>query len=416
MRRRLAILVVLAFPVAAHAGGFEILTQSAQAVGTAGAQGANARDPSAVFYNPAGMAFQNGFGALVNLNVIPIEEHVKGPTTSINTGPTALQPSFFATQRLGPHFAVGIGLFGNFAQDLEYPHNWEGRFVGTELQLRFITINPAVAIRPVSWLSLGFGLDIVPSSIEIERAENFGSGEGSIHVGATATGVGGNLGLLAQLYKKYLEFGFTYRSSQEFNFGGKTSIVVPVELFGQQSSLQDGKTSLTMPHNFNFALHSAPTPHLDLMFDAHLTLWHVLDKLTLTLTDPANKAAPPTTVPLDLQWKDSAVLLAGGEYRVLNDRLALRLGVGYDFTPVPVQTMGPLAPDNDRVLATGGIGYRYKGVGLDFGYMAVIVLKRTSQNPDFRATYDTLAHVIAISLSVRASQVGGRLNVPAYKD
>src|SRR5439155_12931481 len=86
MRIHLIVVAVLAFPVAARAAGLEVLEQSPDAVGMAGAQAANAYSPAAAFYNPAAMAFQRGLTMQPGVNTLIIRGNVtpEGGTATPN--------------------------------------------------------------------------------------------------------------------------------------------------------------------------------------------------------------------------------------------------------------------------------------------------------------------------------------------
>src|SRR3954451_7898666 len=107
MRIFLACVLVSALAPAAFAsGGFEIDEQSAPGVGMAGAQTAIADDPSAIYYNPAGLGFQPGFGALIGGNLIIARTHVS--PDGVTLWHTAFAPTVFVAQRIGSHVAFGV--------------------------------------------------------------------------------------------------------------------------------------------------------------------------------------------------------------------------------------------------------------------------------------------------------------------
>src|SRR5262249_49506732 len=144
-----------------------------------------------------------------------------------------------------------------------------GRLVGVKFDLTTFTLNPSLAIRPLPWLSLGFGLDLVLAAVELKRALNLGSTEGQIHTSMDAFGVGGNLALLLRIVPRYLDFAFTYRSAADLGFSGDAALTVPPELTAGPmprvaSSLQQAKTAVTLPHNMTFGLASRPLPTLTL--------------------------------------------------------------------------------------------------------------------------------------------------------
>jgi long-subunit fatty acid transport protein len=105
----------------------------------------------------------------------------------------------------------------------------------------------------------------------------------------------------------------------------------------------------------------------------------------------------------------------GGEARVLDRRLRLRVGVGWDQTPVPTATLGPLLPDTDRVLVAAGGGWHTKYWSVDVAYLAAILLKQTSSDPNFIATYSTVGHVISAGFTLRFAAFGGeKLSANTY--
>jgi long-chain fatty acid transport protein len=361
VRQFAAALAVVLAPALAHAGGFELQEQSARGTAMSGAQTALADDPAAIYYNPAGLTFQRGSGSMASINVIYAATDVTPPNLpQVESNHTAVQPSGFVMQRLGAHFAVGIGLFSNFDQHFNYPFSFAGRFTGYFIDITTATINPTVAIRPIPRLSVGFGLDVVPAMIDIYRALSFGSSEGSVHIGASAVGVGGNVGVLGIVVPRYLTLGVAYRSMVDLDFNGHAAVSAPPELAPLAGGVQVATLTLPLPHNFSFAVASRPVKGLALDFDVHLTLWHDLSTLTVTLTNPA---APPSmqqqTQSTALNWVDRPGFRFGAEYRLLDEeKLALRVGAGYDLTPVPTNTLLPLAPDANRGQPRAGVGGR----------------------------------------------------------
>jgi long-chain fatty acid transport protein len=423
MKRLAMVVLVAALPSAARAGGFEILEQSPAGVSMAGAQSAAVRDPGAVFYNPAALTHQRGLGILLGVNVIRADTKASlesgGMTKEWSSPVTRPAPFLYISQRIGARFAVGLGAFANFGLSQDWPADgsFGGRFVGVKFQLTTFTINPVLAIRVLPWLSFGFGLTLTPAAVELKRSLNFGSTEGQVHTGMDAFGVGANLATLVRVVPKYLDFAFTYRSAVELNFSGEAALTVPPELASAAAAMQNAKASVTLPHNMTFGFASRPIPALTLALDIHAVLWSVVDRLTLELSDPK---APPGTMPTRqgqaLNFRDSVGLRFGVQWRALQERMPVRVGIGWDRTPTPEETMSPLGPDADRIFVGAGIGYHWKWVGFDVGYLAIVLPSRASKLSDFPATYSSLGHVVTVGLSFHGDDVGGRINDPAYKN
>ncbi len=415
MRRILIVVVMLSsLPGIAHAGGIEIDEQSARATGTAGAQTAVANDPSAIFYNPAGLVDQPGFNALIGGNLI--YTYTKAETGVPPTLPTtathlAFIPNLFLSQRFGKHVALGAGVFTQWGEHFGWPTNWPGRFVGQFIDIQTATFDLSVSIRLLPFLSIGGGIDVVPGSADLYRAANFGGGEGSLHVGMNGIGVGGNVGVLVDLVPKRFRLGFMYRSRVDLDLDGHGVISAPIELQGLTGGRQIARTTLILPHTLAVGLSVDPWHNFTLSGDLRVTLWRDLQQLTLTLEDPAAApGAPAQSQSLALLLHNSWALRFGGELRLLGGHLHLRLGLGYDATPVPSETLGPLLPDTPRMEIAAGIGWHEHWIALDIGYMAVVLFKETSANPDLLATYESNGHVISASATVRFGRVARHIH------
>ena len=267
-----------------------------------------------------------------------------------------------------------------------------------------------MAIRPIPQIAIGFGFDIVPASFDLRHDITAGSS----HSATTATGLGGNVGILIRVVPRYLQIGASYRSAVDLDLAGTGVIGVA----GAALEQQDAKLTLPLPHNFGFGLASRPTTGLTLTADARLTLWSDLHNLTLSYTDPsAGLGAIATKDTLALNQRDAYGFRVGGEYRFLGEQVRVRLGVGFDTSPVRRGWLQPFTPDSNRVIIGAGLGCHHGIFGVDVGYSAQIVLDRTSSNPDpGLATYSAVQHVISLALQVRLEELGGRINVPEYKN
>jgi long-chain fatty acid transport protein len=412
--RSVVVVAALAVAPVAHAtGGIQIDEQSATGLGMAGAQVAIADDPAAIFYNPAGLGFQPGLGLLGGFNLYYVRTHVAPDNIALNHASAA--PIGYASLRVGRHLAFGVGSFANMGEHFEYPPNWRGRFVGYEVDVLTATIQPTLAIRIVPWLSVGAGLDIVPASFEIFRAINFGGGEGNVHVGANAVGVGGNVGLLLELIPHHLRLGMHYRSRVDLDFTGHGAISAPPEVRSMTGGLLSARTTIILPHNFSIGT-GLILGHFVADAEVKVSIWRDLQALTVTLTDPAAPpGTPPITASQPLLLHNDWAIRGGVQYGFLpNERLRVRLGAGYDSTPLPTVTLDPLLPDTNRILVSGGLGWRWSWGSVDFGYMFVWLVRTTSTDPNLIATYQSMGHVFSLTGSLRLEKVMQGPHAPVY--
>src|SRR5262245_62100328 len=105
--RALLALPLLVVPVSAQASGFAIESQGAAARGFAGGYAARASDPSAIFYNAAGIAYLKGkqlyiSGALAALSTDFTGSGPNPPAGTLESTSNGLSllPSFYYSQQV----------------------------------------------------------------------------------------------------------------------------------------------------------------------------------------------------------------------------------------------------------------------------------------------------------------------------
>lgn len=402
MMRALVPLVAVALAAApAWGGGLERAEQSPAGAGTAGAQAADAYEAAAAYYDPAALAFQRGLTIQGGAAMIGYG----GTVTPASGGAVEARglyatPTVFAGQRVSARYAVGIGVFDPFSASVSYPASWAGRFEGTALELRALAVNPAVAIRPVPRVAIGFGVSIVPTTFAFRRATSSGGAEGELRLDGSGTGFGGNAAILVRVVPRWLDAAVAYRSAVDVDVRGRA------------------RGTLPLPHAFTFAIASRPLPGLTLTTDVRLTLWHDWRALAFTLADDA--MMPPPTETITLDWQDTVGVRAGASYRFWPDargepRLVVRLGGGWDQGPTSPAAASPPFADGDRVLVAAGVGGRLGALSLDVGYEAALVPESSGASGAFFARYQSLTHTFVAALTLRLPRFPRKLDEPDYK-
>ena len=386
--RALSTLVAVAAALVAaraHAGGFELVEQSPEAVATAGAQTADANAAAAAYYNPAALAFQPGVTAQAGANLFVYRGTATAPTggESASSGLYAT-PTVFGGARIASRYAVGIGLFEPFAASIAYPAGWAGRFAGESLELHALAVNPSVAMRFVPWLSIGFGVDIVPTTLSYRHATMLGGGgEGEFAAELRGTGVGGNASILVRAVPRWLDLAFAYRSAIDLDLSSATL-----------------KATLPLPHALTFAAASHPLAGLTITTDVRVVLWQ--DVRAIVVKMPDGTVADTTT----LDYSDSAGVRVGAAYRFWRDaagepRLAARVGAGWEQGPTAAAATSPLLPDGDRALVGAGVGARFRWFTVDAGYLAAIATELFGATGSFAARYRSVTHTVSVALTLR---------------
>ena len=395
-------LVTVLVAARARGSGFELVEQSPEAVATAGAQTADASAAAAVYYNPAALTFQPGTTLQGGANLFVYRGVATTASGDVESSGLYATPTVFGGVRVAPRYAVGIGVFDPFAWSIAYPDGWAGRMSGLSLELRALAVNPSVAFRPVPWLAIGFGVDIVPTTLSYRRATALsggpGNGDGLLAVDTSATGVGGNASILVRVVPRWLDVAVAYRSAIDLDLSSSAA-----------------RATLPLPHQLSFAIASRPVAGLTLTTDVRLTLWSDLRALSFTFSD---MTTPKESVTLD--YADSVGVRAGATYRFWRDadaepRVAVRIGGGWEQGPTAPAATSPLLPDGDRFVVGGGAGIRFGAVAVDAGYLAAIASELTGANGTFVARYHAVTHTVSVALTFRLPNFPSRLNEPEFK-
>jgi len=162
---------MLVWTSGALASGYHFGSQSVAAQGTAHANGAEAVDPSTIFYNPAGLARLPGTQVTNGITiVIPKGSFKDNGSTDVfgnSTGGTgagsylpdaAAAPDFYFSSQINDNVTVGLGIFVPYGAKLDYKENWSGRYGIQSANLETVNINPSIAYRFNEHHSIGFGL------------------------------------------------------------------------------------------------------------------------------------------------------------------------------------------------------------------------------------------------------------------
>jgi long-chain fatty acid transport protein len=229
----LGLLVAAAAP--SEAAGFAVENQGARAVGFAGAYVAQAADPSAIFYNAAGIGFLKGKQLYVSggLGSYATDFTGSGPypiagTLESTDRPFSVLPSLYYSQQVSDTVRVGVGVYKPFGYRAQWenPNSFSGRFICVDCEVSTWAVNPTVAWQVRDRLAIGFGADLRLSKFKLERriladpaAFPVPTDVASLVVDSESdTEVGFNIGLLASPSDNFT-IGLAYRHKVSGDFG-----------------------------------------------------------------------------------------------------------------------------------------------------------------------------------------------------
>ncbi|MCK7478624.1 MAG: outer membrane protein transport protein [Candidatus Moduliflexus flocculans] len=398
-----AMLLVLA--PAARGSGFLIYEHGAAAMAMAGAFTSLAKDPSALWHNPAGLAFLEGTQIMGGATFIFPSGSVEfpdypGSPSYDQAHKIFYPPNFYISHRLSDKTVVGLGVTSPYGLGIEWPEpeTFPWRYLGTKSDMVTFCVNPAVAVKLTDRFSLGLGVSFIYSKLTQSITQYMMMGESGLDVPADVdvdgTAFGFNAGLL---YKgNGYRVGLNYRSRFTLDYKGTVSLDIPVY---ETPFAGTGETSFNFPDLVTLGVSFDLAPKLVWAVDLHYFFWSTYDSYTFHFEVPDLALTEDLTVPT--LWKDSWIARTGLEY-LATDRLALRAGFAFDKSPQPASTMDTSLPDADRTTLTCGFGYKFGRLTLDVAYQFENFRERTSERPDiFQGTFKTQAHLFGIDLGYK---------------
>lgn len=403
----LALLIWLA-PARALAAGFAVSAQGTAPFGQGNAFVAQANDPSAIFYNPAGISQLEGTNAYGGMTLPNSTVDYDSGLTEIETeSKWSVLPQLYLTHRVARDVTVGIGLFAPFAVETRWPDTWPGRYLSTSSDLETLNINPVISWKPVPKLSVAAGFNVLWADAELQRKINLagiGLPDGNQTFKGDDYGYGYNFGLLYR-FNPALSFGLAYRSEIKVKADGEAEYTVPSVAAG---SFPNGgaHAQVTLPPTLTAGLAWSPGVWT-FEFDVNWTGWSTFDELRINLDRPVG-VPPISTIVQPRNWNDVLAYRFGINYR-WNRCLVLRGGYMFDRSPVPDETFDPTFPDADRHLFCLGGDYNLKSWKLGLAYSYLLGEERDKNNAvgssilpgNNRADgeYQQTAHVLAFSAS-----------------
>ncbi len=390
----------------AVASGLRVNEQGAKAMGMGNAFAAQADDPTALYYNPAGIAFLKGTQVSLGALIIAVPETEYNGTTPLSgaNGTTSIfekakkdlfiAPTLYVTysmEKLPLSFGLGVNSIYPLAKSWDDSSAFRNQI--TNISVKPINFQPTAAYRFDSLnLAVAAGIDVTHAIVSLQKSPFATSTDplGLMGVDGTSTDVGYNLGLKWKP-RTDLSFGAAYRSKIDLHIDGTANFLAtsPTGLaaIGMTSSaanaqaraVSSASTTITLPDSLSLAVAWQPTEKLTLEFDAERTGWSSFQNLLINFNNPqfSNFNNQPTA----LNWNDVWAYKIGGQY-ALTKNIDLRAGYMYDTNPIPYNTLGPILPDSDRQSFSIGSGIHVDNVIIDMAYMYTRFNNRSVNNQD----------------------------------
>lgn len=383
--------------VPARASGFLVYDLSGEGIARASAVSADASEPAAGWYNPAGLAFAKGVNASLGGVFVTARSSFKlqatGAETSSDRGNFVL-PSLFADAKVTDRVTLGLGVYSAFGIGVTWPYAWVGRENAISASLQTLSLNPNVAVRLSREWSLAAGFDAIRGAVDFRNGLPSIVG-GDVRLAGGAWGYGFNAAVLYRAIPERLQFALTYRSRVKLAFSGRADFSPQNPDFERALPDQPGTADITLPDIITAGVMVRPTRPLTLGFDVNAVLWSTYDHVNIDFATAPDKVLSP-------QGQNTYTVRAGVDFLTPLPGLHARGGLIFDHGAIPSSGVGPALPDSNRIDVTMGLGYGQNAWKVDLGYMAVVFLPKdaTGGSESPVGTYRTLAYLFGLTVGV----------------
>ncbi|GAB2544779.1 OmpP1/FadL family transporter [Rhodanobacter koreensis] len=403
----LAVAAALTIPLRAEAGSFQLPTDNAAGWARANAGGSLfPNDPTAVYNNPAAMAFFTAPVLQVTGTGIRPSAEFQGqfrdsqgnPTTGNNPngfGKFIPFPNMAFAAPVNDRLTLGGSLTVPYGLVSEYNPTWQGRYFGTKTSLQSIAVSFSAGLKVNDEFSVGLGIlgqrtkAQLNSMIDAAGAADALSGiplfapqsaDVQLNVNVKKKMAFGYFGGFEWKPTTQDSLGLSYHSRVQqtltgtYNLYGSAtgiSLLSLAPLFGGPTLNPAGGSASAQLNTPAFAsldwLHVI-NDRFSLAATAKWTDWSSFENLALM-------SSGQQIVDLPQKYKDSMMYAIGGDYK-LTEQWTLRAGVGYDETPTNIVSRDPRIPDGSRRLLGLGVGYQAsEHFAFDLGYQHQFVGK-----------------------------------------
>ncbi len=396
--------------------GFRNEVPDAEALGKGSAFVAQADNPSAVYYNPAGLTqLKERYVSLGYVLELPQNSFkpLSGDEVEMQ-GQYFLIPNFYLVDNFGfKDFRFGLGVTAPYGLGTDWSHDSFSRLVATESDLEIMDLNPTVAYRVNDKFSVGAGINYSVSHIsKHKRLATTLSNDGEFQIKGRDDGWGYNLGLLYKHSDKH-SIGLSYRSEIELTYRGFVSLdnlnALYTVVFGGSTYNTDIKSELSLPQTLAVGYAYRPNNKWTFEADVEWADWSCVEQDKVDFqseTDATRLTVLNSGNPASKDWNDVFSYGFGAEYKA-TDKLALRVGYLFEDNPIPSANFDTALPDSDRHGLTLGIGYTLKSVKIDASYMALFFKDRDVTNdvrtadPDIDGKYEAFTNIFGISFTYK---------------
>ena len=393
--------VLVFFPIVLQAVGFRLPNQDPEGIARGNAFAATADNPSAIYYNPAGITQLEGQQFRAGIYLISADSEYTSPSgvkAETDASFQAVPQMYYVNSLKNLPLSFGLGVYAPYGLALDWGTHAPFRTLAEKGELLYATVNPVVAWRVFPTLSLAVGPTINYSQVEFKRGIGFVANDLFI-VKGDGWDYGFNAGLLWKPHRMW-SFGLNYRYATEIDYSGhsETSPAAPFPPYYPSARTQ---ASLRFPQFVAAGISFRPTENWNLEFDLDWTDWDSLNKTVFRGT-PFH--GTPFGDPVFVWNYTSSFMYNFGITRQLCKGYFATVGYIYSENSSPDKDFNPIVPDSDLHLGSLGFGHHGQrwdwAVGYTLAYNSGRDVK-SDINPLANGTYRTLNNAVNLAVTYK---------------
>jgi len=386
--------LILSFPnqgFAVGSSGFENASFSAKSLAQSNAVVAQADEPAAISYNPAGIIGLKGLQVQANDSFLSMITRVSTPagahprsTGTINqipTGYVTINPGSLLYNRV----ALGVGMDSPFGLSNQWDSNDPiVHYAGWKNWLKMYTVKPVAALKLTDWLSIGGG----PMYY---RIYDFGgiqaypnvavpgglATDGQVRLNLSGNHWGWQMGALLTPHKQH-SLGFYFRSPVSVPLSG----LIKVEDSTSGNFETGGNVKMDLPLNLTVGYAFRPSDRSVIETDFGFTRWACHKRLYIN-ADTVNAREDAILAAIgknDKDYRNGCSLHLGGSHQ-FTKKFTLRAGTLFYWNVIPASHYIPAVPDGNRLAFSLGGSYDLcNNLAIDMSYLNMLNLRRKISN------------------------------------
>lgn len=407
--------------------GYENATLSTRTLSRANAVVANAKDPSTVAFNPAGLTELEGTQVYLGSNVLWTDYDYEGmegrPDSDASRTAIPVPFGYASIKPKGGKFAIGVGSNSPFGLITKYSStgNFQNIAYYNELKTSHYAVSAAYELTPEVSIGAGWSLyDVTLKQVGKFNSNfilaNAGLGaftapDADFEYDVAGQGQGWNAGLIWKASERDT-IGFFYRSEARIHLKGSmnthnlTGFMPTVfGVAGNSSHITSVDTDWTFPHNVTVGWSRVFSDRLEMEIDLGWTGWSAFDSARTLFGTQRSNGVLNGFSDISKDYRDTFSFHLGGSY-LINDQWTLNSGYYYQQMAANKANYSNEIPDGDRHGFTLGFEHKLNDKWtIDMNYLvalsAPVKIDNTvghSNGTDIDGTYSGLVQSVTTGL------------------